>query len=1124
MVAVRRLKRLIQFSVFAVLIASLLLFLQWKEVSNSETLNVKKRGETSHGAEDEDINLFATERELDDVKDVEGNAANSREDDWETIFNEKTKHQTDHKENEYRLDKLKIKGKESVDKRRLKQVFNESHTSNISSSVDTEATAAAAYDHRENKSRQVKQVTVPSDAGKTQESSVHKPSSPTVKKFPWSNDMLGSLNLHIWQAWCGNTIHDLRRNCFFPLYPDVRLTLNKLFIQHWEMDYGQRIFGFIHPPVTGNYTFAISSDDSSELWLSSNESPINVKLLAWVGNRTLLTGDFHAKIAQFTKYKTQLSHPMFLHRGLKYFIEVLHKQGRMDDHVLVGWKIPGFDHFRHLSGKSISLFIDDTKAPRDVTVYSKFIPQDLPSHSHGKFMNFKPDHDTSKFGSDDPRDKAHASNFVDERDIANLFPRCPYNPSYLVDFRLNRYDGVNLIHDTSVYPADNTDLDHMKQYDSCVLRRHKDSHGNSLVSLAPVLNSKKSLYENGSIAVFGQHKDNLSLLFSKSAAEREEFSVQLFETQMDASETKKRNQLVENATEALLTSNTSNISRSLARKDQENAFEIKKKSKRKKAGKRVQKRNFTRPKVYSDNKYNLKAKRKRTKEDLQFKTDNGHVHYNEKGAHSVSRNLSSLDFVDGQSKTMTIATGNQRKLLGIESVENVPERNSHSRDLPKSRTDSSSLSRGADSSRRRIFQRQMSFAPIDKKDDMLTRINSAREFVRKIADAVQRYDHQVNASALSQAVYRRFGVKLKIPNMFRVPEYNSWIFHQNSSKCESDGNLQLNKDVATSVVNRYIAALRKATGSKYSVKEIVNIEENHDVLKGDRYLIDVELNVEGKNTSVRLSQYVYQKLGSTEFCLPQQFVVNQHATVHIIIPVKNQGKWVQHFINNMVELYSETRDPHINVIIVDFSSTDIDVDAALKQSALKRYQVRKLKGLFQRAYGIQAGAALVKNPHDIIFMCDLHLQIPSNIVDMIRKHCVLGKMAFAPIVERLHCGFSPSLPFGFWELQGYGLFAIYKADFTRVGGMNYREFRTTWGGEDWELLDRVLLSKIEVERLRVANFYHYYHSKKGMWGTRNMFNTNDVDDSFDDDDTDIIRIYNETMVKETRRLRSRRYH
>ena len=27
--------------------------------------------------------------------------------------------------------------------------------------------------------------------------------------------------------------------------------------------------------------------------------------------------------------------------------------------------------------------------------------------------------------------------------------------------------------------------------------------------------------------------------------------------------------------------------------------------------------------------------------------------------------------------------------------------------------------------------------------------------------------------------------------------------------------------------------------SKYSLKEIVSVEENHDVLKGDRYLIDV---------------------------------------------------------------------------------------------------------------------------------------------------------------------------------------------------------------------------------------------------------------------------------------------
>lgn len=65
---------------------------------------------------------------------------------------------------------------------------------------------------------------------------------------------------------------------------------------------------------------------------------------------------------------------------------------------------------------------------------------------------------------------------------------------------------------------------------------------------------------------------------------------------------------------------------------------------------------------------------------------------------------------------------------------------------------------------------------------------------------------------------------------------------------------------------------------------------------------------------------------------------------------------------------------------------------------------------------------------------------------------------------------------------------------------------------------------MEVERLRVAKFYHYYHSKMGMWGTRNMFNANDRDmlDEFDGD-KDIIKLYNETAEKEKRHY-SRRYY
>jgi hypothetical protein len=43
-------------------------------------------------------------------------------------------------------------------------------------------------------------------------------------------------------------------------------------------------------------------------------------------------------------------------------------------------------------------------------------------------------------------------------------------------------------------------------------------------------------------------------------------------------------------------------------------------------------------------------------------------------------------------------------------------------------------------------------------------------------------------------------------------------------------------------------------------------------------------------------------------------------------------------------------------------------------------------------------------------------------------------MSYFPVVGRLDCGSSSVEHQGFWEMNGYGIMAIYKSDWDRFGG------------------------------------------------------------------------------------------
>ncbi|XP_064168143.1 N-acetyl-beta-glucosaminyl-glycoprotein 4-beta-N-acetylgalactosaminyltransferase 1 [Anguilla rostrata] len=351
----------------------------------------------------------------------------------------------------------------------------------------------------------------------------------------------------------------------------------------------------------------------------------------------------------------------------------------------------------------------------------------------------------------------------------------------------------------------------------------------------------------------------------------------------------------------------------------------------------------------------------------------------------------------------------------------------------------------------------------------------------------------------------------------------------NDLRCNVSGNLQLGESEVVDVLAQYMEKLNERNGGIYTLLRIINVEKRRDSARGNRYLVELELMERGKRV-VRLSEYIYLLLhrgrleegpeigeggGATTsspaatpalttmaaaataqprattpwgtayarplLCQPVMLRWRHDVMVHFVVPVKNQARWVQQFISDMEHLHRETKDENFSIIIVDFQSEDMDVEQALRESKVPRYEYLRREGNFERSAGLQIGVDTIEDSHSIVFLCDLHIHFPNNILESIRKHCVEGRLAFAPIVMRLGCGSSPREPDGYWEVNGFGLFGIYKSDFDKIGGMNTEEFKDRWGGEDWELLDRVLQNGLEVERLRLRNFFHYYHSKRGMW-------------------------------------------
>ncbi|MCW3078466.1 MAG: hypothetical protein JWO32_3075, partial [Bacteroidetes bacterium] len=139
----------------------------------------------------------------------------------------------------------------------------------------------------------------------------------------------GTITREVWNDITGTSVSSIP----FNTTPSYSSSLNSFQApENIGDNYGQRIRGYICPPANGNYTFWITGDDNTELWLSTNDLSANKQKIAYVNGWTMLN--------EWTKYPSQQSAGIFLTAGQKYYIEALHKEGGQGDNLSVGWQLP----------------------------------------------------------------------------------------------------------------------------------------------------------------------------------------------------------------------------------------------------------------------------------------------------------------------------------------------------------------------------------------------------------------------------------------------------------------------------------------------------------------------------------------------------------------------------------------------------------------------------------------------------------------------------------------------------------------------------------------------------------------------------------------------------------------
>lgn len=220
---------------------------------------------------------------------------------------------------------------------------------------------------------------------------------------------------------------------------------------------------------------------------------------------------------------------------------------------------------------------------------------------------------------------------------------------------------------------------------------------------------------------------------------------------------------------------------------------------------------------------------------------------------------------------------------------------------------------------------------------------------------------------------------------------------------------KINSEMTLKFVDDYTKQLVKASQGKYSFTKLHDSEERTIDSEERRFLLNLEFKDNLMDMRVRISEYLFYAGDKRELCTINKFKWRRDAMVTIIAVIRKMDSWSHHFMDHLSEMTSKLRDARFSVVVVAPQKMKGYFQTIVSQNALSTHAHLTLllisaKQMLNMQHIIKVIIPHIKVPNTIIFLTDIRVQMPTEILEHVRKRTVQGKTIFIPWPENFDPG------------------------------------------------------------------------------------------------------------------------